>query len=172
MQSVHRQTTCNIIKKEKPASRPMSFWKEMLSLVFINYLSILGFPGGSDGKESACNARDLGSIPGLGRSSGGGHGNPLQYSCLQNPHGQRSLAGYSPWDCQESDMTEWLSTQHKPLLKQEARGQGTTFKRMTWLLRLWRNWLKLIRPKMAEESTSSRLWISLYTHCNVLADAK
>ena len=56
------------------------------------------FPGGSDGKESACNAGDLGSIPGLGRSPGGGYGNPLQYSCVENPHGQRSLAGYSPWD--------------------------------------------------------------------------
>ena len=57
----------------------------------------LGFPGGSDGKESACNAGDLGSIPGFGRSPGGEHGNPLQYSCLENPHGQRSLVGYSPW---------------------------------------------------------------------------
>ena len=44
-----------------------------------------GFPGGSDGKESACNAGDLGSIPGLGRSPEGGHGNPLQYSHLENP---------------------------------------------------------------------------------------
>ena len=43
-----------------------------------------GFPGGSDDKESACYAGDRGSIPGLGRSSGGGHGNPLQYSCLEN----------------------------------------------------------------------------------------
>ena len=42
------------------------------------------FPGGSDGKESACNAGDLGSIPGLGRSSGEGNGNLLQYSCLEN----------------------------------------------------------------------------------------
>ena len=45
----------------------------------------LGFPGGSDGKESACNVGDLGSIPGLGRSPGGGHGKPLQYSCLEKP---------------------------------------------------------------------------------------
>ena len=45
---------------------------------------------------SACNVGDLASIPGLGKSLGGGHGNPLQYSCLRNPHGQRSLAGYSP----------------------------------------------------------------------------
>ena len=43
-----------------------------------------GFPGGLDGKESACNAEDLGSIPGLGRSLGEGNGNPLQYSCLEN----------------------------------------------------------------------------------------
>ena len=68
-----------------------------------------GFSGGSDGKNSAYNAGDLGSIPGLGRFPGGGHGNPLQYSCWENPHGQ-SLAGYSPWSCKELDMTEQLST--------------------------------------------------------------
>ena len=45
---------------------------------------LLGFPGGSDGKESACNAGDPGSIPGLGRFPGEGNGNPLQYSCLEN----------------------------------------------------------------------------------------
>ena len=70
----------------------------------------LGFPGGSDSKESACNVGDLGSIPGLGRSPGGGHGNPLQYSCLENPHGQKSLAGYSPWGQEELDKNEQLST--------------------------------------------------------------
>ena len=46
---------------------------------------VLGFPGGSDGKVSACNAGDLGSIPGLGRSPGEGNGNPFQHSCLENP---------------------------------------------------------------------------------------
>ena len=70
----------------------------------------MGFLGGSDGKESICNVGDLGSIPGLGRSPGGGHGNPLQYSCLENLYGQRSLAGYSAWGRQESDTTERLST--------------------------------------------------------------
>ena len=63
-------------------------------------------PGDSDSKESACNAGDLGSIAGLGRSPGGGHGKPLQYSCLENPHGQRNLVGYSPWHRKESDITE------------------------------------------------------------------
>ena len=52
-----------------------------------------GFLDGSDSKESASTSGDLGLIPGLGRFSGGGHGNPLQYSCLENPHGQRILVG-------------------------------------------------------------------------------
>ena len=48
-------------------------------------MKLRGFPGGSDGKESACSLGDAGSIPGLGRPPGGGHGNPLQYSCPENP---------------------------------------------------------------------------------------
>ena len=48
-------------------------------------LVYVGFPGGSEVKASSCNAGDLGLIPGLGRSSGEGNGNPLQYSCLENP---------------------------------------------------------------------------------------
>ena len=55
----------------------------------------LGFPGGSDRKESACDEGGPGSIPGWGRSPGQGNGNPLQYSCLENSHGQRSLVGWS-----------------------------------------------------------------------------
>ena len=58
---------------------------------------------------TVCNVGDQGSIPGLGRSSEGGHGNPLQYSCLKNPHGQRILAGCSPWGRKESDTTKQLS---------------------------------------------------------------
>ena len=65
-----------------------------------------GFSGSLAGKESACNVGDLGSIPVLGRTPGEGHGNPLQYSCLENPSAQRSLAGYSPWGCKESDTNE------------------------------------------------------------------
>ena len=80
-----------------------------------------GFPSGSDGKESACRVGDLGLIPGLGRSPGGGHGNPLQYSFLENPHGQRSLAGYSPWGPKELDTTERLRTAHTGLQKVTSR---------------------------------------------------
>ena len=67
---------------------------------------------GSDSKESACDVGDLGSIPGLEQSPGGGHdnplqhGNPLQNSCLENPYGLRSLGGDSPWGHNELDMTE------------------------------------------------------------------
>ena len=53
----------------------------------------MGFPDGSVGKESACNsiaAGDMGSVPGLGGSPGGGHGNPLQYSCMENPMGREA----------------------------------------------------------------------------------
>ena len=70
----------------------------------MNHMMLLvGFPGDSDDKESTCNAGDLSSIPGLGRSPGEGNDNPPQYSCLENTHGQRSLAGCSPWDHKESD---------------------------------------------------------------------
>ena len=66
--------------------------------------------GRSSGGEATCNVGDLSSIPGLQRSPLGGYGNPLQYSCLENPHGQRGLEGYSPWGHKESDTTERLST--------------------------------------------------------------
>ena len=96
-----------------------NFWSSLLwrapTLLLADLLGLRegrAFPGGSDSKESACNAGDLGSIPRLGRSPGGGHGNPLQYSCLENPHRQRSLGGYSPW-VSELDMTEQLSTAHE-----------------------------------------------------------
>ena len=57
----------------------------------------MGFPGGSVVKNSPANAGEMGSVPGLGRSPAEGNDNPLQYSYLENPHGQRSLVGYSPW---------------------------------------------------------------------------
>ena len=60
-------------------------------------LVFLGFPGSSDSKEFTCNVGDLSSLSGLGKSPGGGHDNPLQYSCLENPQEQRKLAGCSPW---------------------------------------------------------------------------
>ena len=57
---------------------------------YLTYEELLGFPGGSDGKGSACDAGDLGSIPGLGRSLGEKNGYPLQYSCLENSMGREA----------------------------------------------------------------------------------
>ena len=68
----------------------------------------LPFPD-SHGSESTCSAGAVSLNLGSGRSPGGGHGNPLQYSCLENPHGQRSLVGCSPWGHKEWDTTEGLT---------------------------------------------------------------
>ena len=65
---------------------------------------------------NAGDSRDAGLIPGPGRSSRVGNGNLLQYSFLENPHGQRSLVGYDPWGCKESDMTERPGTKFKLLI--------------------------------------------------------
>ena len=66
----------------------------------------MSFSGGTNNDEYTCNKRGLGLTSELGRSPGGGHGNPLQYSCLENPHGQRSLVGYSLWGRKQSDTTK------------------------------------------------------------------
>ena len=84
--------------------------------MFIAALCARGFPGGlmvknplypaTEDKNSLnlfCNAGDASSIPGSVRFPGGGNGNPLQYSYLGNPMGQRSLVSYSPWDCKRND---------------------------------------------------------------------
>ena len=97
---IHRSSVWAQRGTTRPAAFPELFW---------NYLE---FPGGSDGKESSCNVGDLGSIPGLGRSAGGGKGYPLQYSRLKSLCGQRSLVGYSPGGRKESVTTEQLSLQH------------------------------------------------------------
>ena len=78
-------------------------------------VTFMCFPGGSVCKESSCNAgvEDLGLTPGLIRSPGGRHGNPLQYSCLKNPHEQRSMAATVHAVTKESDTTEQLSIAQK-----------------------------------------------------------
>ena len=82
------------------------------------------FPDGSDSKESACNA---GSITNAGFNPWVGKipWSPLQYSCLENLHGQRSLAGYSPWGFKELNMTEQLSTECRPLQSETPEPSST-----------------------------------------------
>ena len=116
------------------ASRQMKPWNlhlELLKCFPVNHFGRKSFqnishppilcyrlPLGLNGKDfftcSAGAAGDLGSIPGLGRCPGGGHGNPLQCSCLENPYGQRSLVGYSPWGRQESETWSDVVCMHAP----------------------------------------------------------
>ena len=84
----------------------------MLPLSTGHGLSI-GFPGGSDGKESACNAGDPGSIPGLGRPLKEGNIEPLQYSCLENPMDRGAWQAAVHWGCKESHTTERLTPTHR-----------------------------------------------------------
>ena len=66
-------------------TRQTFVWKVMSIFFIVLSTLLMGFPGGAEVKASACNLGDLGSIPGSGRSPGEGNGNPLQYSCLENP---------------------------------------------------------------------------------------
>ena len=88
----------------------MELWQIHLLQVYVAHNKIYKYckgPCGSDGKESAWSTGDSDSIPGSRRSPGEGNDNPLQYCCLENSNGQRSLVGYSSWDCKELDMIEW-----------------------------------------------------------------
>ena len=82
-------------------------------LLWYPVLHMVGFPSGSDSKESACNTGDLGSIPKQGRSPGEKNDYPLQYSCLENSMDRGAWqATYSSWDHKELDMTERFSLSH------------------------------------------------------------
>ena len=84
-----------VTKPLPPVTQWVACWVE-----FVSSFRYMGFPGVSDSKKkSACTARDLSLIFGLGRFPGEGIGYPFQYSYLENPHGQRNLVGYSPWGC-------------------------------------------------------------------------
>ena len=108
-------------------------------------MSLKGFPGGSDGKESTCNAGDLGWIPGLGRCPRGGHGKPLQYSCLENPHGQRTLVGFQSMGLQRvgHDWATKPSTVHvsKQLEHMALRTKSQTRSGPLYCLSQWPTWV-------------------------------
>ena len=92
-------------------------WNRNNSVTFASWYWLKGLRCGSDHKESACNTGDSGLIPGSGRSPGGGHCNPLQHSCLENPRGQRRLTGYSPWGHRKLDRPEQLTFSLISLIK-------------------------------------------------------
>ena len=86
--------------------RLSAFWDLLWTVILVQPVS-LGFPGGSDGKESTCNSGNPGSIPGLGRSPGEGNGSPLQYSRLENSMDRGTW--WATRDHKELDTTEWLT---------------------------------------------------------------
>ena len=86
-------------------------------------------------------------LPGPGRSPGGRNGNPLQYSCLENPSGQRSLAGCSPWGCKESDTTEWLTLSFFNLQIVSILPLPFRFGYLDFLFTAWWIWIGL--PKLS-----------------------
>ena len=92
----------------------------------------MSYHGGSVGKESACNAGDAGLTPGLGRCPGGGHGNPLQYSCVENPmDGGAWRAQWSPWGHSQTWLSNWTQQStmrgHQSFFK-----EGSIFLKMSW----------------------------------------
>ena len=91
-----------------PGNMPVLIGFSYISVNYI-YLCFGGSPGGSDGKESTCNAGNPGSIPGLEKSPGEGHGYPLQHSRPGVFHGQRSLGYHSPWGRKQSDTAEQVT---------------------------------------------------------------
>ena len=103
------------------------------------YKALMGFPDGLDSKESACNARDLGLIPGLGRSPGEGNGYPLQHSCLADPWTEEP-GRLQSMGRRDSDSTGWLSrahTAHMPCRHNEHHLKITGDSEMGWHIRKW-----------------------------------
>ena len=82
----------------------------------------MGFPGGSVGKESVCNAGNVGSIPGLGSASERGNGNPLRYSCMENPTDRGAWGATVHKGCKESATIE--ATEHRGLMLGASRGRS------------------------------------------------
>ena len=102
-----------ICKRTEPGLRQIFAYTSMfIAALFPTAKSRKGFPRGSDGKESASSAGDLGSIPGLGRPPEEGHGNALQYSGLENSMDREEPSWLQSMRSQRLDVTEQLSTQN------------------------------------------------------------
>ena len=109
---------------KSPSLKPFSLYPSQKAAGTLVHLSSAlgrrGFPGGSGSKESACNAGDLGSVPGLGRSPGEGNGNPPQYSCLKNSMDRGAWQATVQWGYTELDMTKQHSLSLHFLFEQES----------------------------------------------------
>ena len=131
----------------------------------------LAGPSDSNGKESACNAGDLGSIhSGSGRSPGEGNGNPLQYSCLENPWGQKNLVVYSPWGCKELDLTEQpmlsLSAGPGSCPENQPRTKKLQDSSCCFFLSLWGNFCFIFIFSLSFQTFPHPLLVILLPHSN------
>ena len=128
-----REAWCAAVHGVTRSQTSLSDWTELGKYLTVEQLDH-GLPLRLSGKESTCNAgdkEDPGLIPGSGRSPGGGHGSPLQYSCLENPHGQRSLAGFGPQGCKELNTAEVTQHAHTWLLYFQLKNLPNCFPK--WL---------------------------------------
>ena len=144
-------TNLDSILKSRDITLPANAGK-----LYCPYSQSYDFPVAQAVKESACDAGDKGSIPGLGRSSGEGNGNPLQYSCLENPMLREA---YSPWGGKELDMTERLTHLIFPVFRYgyESWTIKKAERRRIDAFELW-CWRRLLRvPWTARRSNQSIL---------------
>ena len=133
MHAQKHPTLCNPVDCSPPGSSAHGIFQARILEWIPFLLQRGGFRGGSDGKESTCNAGYPGSIPGSGRSPGEGNGNPLQYSCLGNLM-DRGVWWATAHGVAESDTTEWLTPSH--FLFTFSRGSSPTQGSNPYLLSL------------------------------------
>ena len=118
---------------------------------------IMGFPGGSDGRQSTFHAGDVGSVPGLGRFLGEGSGYPLQYSCLENPMDRGAWQDYSPWGCKESDTTNtFISLDFLVIIN--IRASANIIQNWLLALRMYPYYLLLIESSKSQSAWNYRMW--------------
>ena len=98
--------TFTVLPVERVANVILLYLWLVFCFLLVSLSLCMGFPGGSEGKESACNAGSSGSVSGPGRSPGEGKAYPLQYSCLENPTDRGACPCYSPCFREESDTAE------------------------------------------------------------------
>ena len=144
-------------------------WQDFCCFLTVNNITIWGFPGGSDSKESACNVKGLGSIPGLGRSPGEGNDNPLQYSFLGNPMGRRcwqvTAYGVTKSRTQMKSLRTHAYTAYHYLLQ---RLNTASFNINTHKTRLCTDHLtNIVRPESQAYATLYFHWLSM---CGDLID--
>ena len=160
-------------ENERAAISPSPLPPSPSPLVFLMWGSIFilyRLPWRLSGKESTCIAGDDGSIPGSGRSPEEGNVNPLQYSYLGNPHGQRSLVGYRPWGCKRkmTQLSDW--TTKFILCKGRGRSQAVSLPVLNvQFARAWSRVYPPVSPRAPSPSFSCLAFVTLWVYLWLLS---